>query len=153
MKQCLFASSLLVLGSTVQAQDALTELLRADVRLEKRAILAANLPLNEEQGRAFWPLYDQYSAASKLVWDKRLALIEDYANSFETMTDAKASSLMKQSMSLDREMLKVRETWARRLNKALPATTVARFIQVETQLENLLNTQVRSAIPLMMPSK
>jgi hypothetical protein len=153
MKQFLFAASLLVMGSTVQAQDALTELVRADIRLEKRAILAANLPLTEEQGKAFWPLYDQYSAANKLVWDKRLKLIDDYAASFATMTDDKAASLMKQSFALDKEMLKVRESWSKRLNKVLPATTVARFVQVENQLENILNTQVREAIPLMEPKK
>jgi hypothetical protein len=153
MKKLLIAVSIIAASSSVQAQDALTELVRADIRLEKRAILAANLPLTAEQGKVFWPLYDQYSAANKLVWDKRLTLIDDYAASFANMTDDKAASLMKRSFALDKEMLKVRESWSKRLSKVLPATTVARFIQVENQLENLLNTQVREAIPLMEPKK
>lgn len=153
MKNLLIAGGLLLMGAHVQAQDASTELVRADIRLEKQAILAANLPLSEAQGKLFWPLYDQYSAAMKMVWDKRLTLIDDYAASYETMTDTKAASLMKQSMALDKEMLKVKENWSKRMSRVLPATTVARFLQVENQLENMLNTQVREAIPLMEPIK
>ena len=42
--------------------DQDVELMRRDLRSEKKQILAANLPLTDVEATKFWVVYDQYAA-------------------------------------------------------------------------------------------
>ena len=135
------------------AQTDLVELLRSDLRTTKQAVVTANMSLSEEQSKVFWPLYDQYNAALKTVWDKRIAIIQDYAAKVETMDEATASSLMARALANDKEKVALRSTWSKKMTKALPATVVARFMQIDSQLDHLISAQLADEIPLMPAGK
>ena len=148
MRTLLLSSALAsALGSF--AQTDLVELVRADLRTTKQALVTANMNLTEEQSKVFWPLYDQYSAAQKAVWDKRIAIITDYAAKVNTMDDATAKSLMDRAMANDKEKVALRATWSKKMMKTLPATVVARFMQIDSQLDHLISAQLADEIPLM----
>jgi hypothetical protein len=147
----LFTTLLLSLCITASAQNFndLVEIVRSDVRTEHRAIVMESLALNEAQSAAFTPVFDEYSGALKKHWDKRLALINDYAASYQTMNDATAASMMKRMSALEKENLKLRETYAKKVTKVLPTTIAARWMQVERRLGQLVELQLASEIPLM----
>jgi hypothetical protein len=46
------------------------ELLRRDLRAEKKQLLALNLPLTADEATRFWPVYDQYAADMSKVYDE-----------------------------------------------------------------------------------
>ena len=145
----------LVLGfaATAQNYNDLVEVVRSDIRTEKQAIVLANLGLSAEQSAAFTPVYDQYSAAMKAVWDKKIQLVKDYAAKYANMDDATAKSLLSRSNALEKESMSVRTSYEKKMMKVLPASMVARWSQIETRLAKLIDLQVASEIPLMPAKK
>lgn len=143
----------LSLAATAQSNADLVELVRSDLRTEKQAIVLANLGLTEQQSAAFAPVYDQYSTAMKSVWDKKIQLIKDYAGAYSSMTDETAKSLLARSNALEKEAMNLRGTYEKKMMKVLPATTVARWSQIEGRLGKLMDLQIAEEIPLMPAKK
>ena len=99
----------LALSVSAQSYNDLVEIVRADLRTEHQAILLANLGLSEAESATFTPHYDAYSAAMKAHWDKRIALVKEYAEAYEKMDDETAKALMAKMTGLEHEALKIRD--------------------------------------------
>ena len=89
----------------------------------------------------------------KTVWDKKIQLIKDYSGSYSNMTDETAKSLLSRSNALEKESLSVRNSYEKKMMKVLPATTVARWAQIENRLGKLIDLQIADEIPLMPAKK
>jgi hypothetical protein len=113
--------------------DQLIELMRKDVRAEKADIVAKTMELDADQAAAFWPVYKKYEVEAKTLGDERLKIITDYAEDFETLTDAKAEDLITRAIAF---------------LAVLPAKVVARFFQVDNRINNLIDLELSSQIPL-----
>ena len=79
-----------------QTVDKWTEIqqLQADVKADRQAIVATNLPLTESEARAFWPVYKEYRGEVEKLGDRAATLITEYAANFETMTNEKADHVL-----------------------------------------------------------
>jgi hypothetical protein len=145
------ATTALCLGLAASAQNPmdLSELLRSDLRTQHQAIVLANLGLDEAQSAAFMPIYDAYSADLKKHWDNRIVLVRDYAAKYKTMDDETAAALMKRMTALDKEGVTLRDSYAKKVKKVLPATMAARWMQIERRLNQMVELQVADQIPLM----
>lgn len=130
-------------------EDELVELLRTDVRAQKADIIAKTMSLDAGQSAAFWPIYKQYEAERQAIGNERLAVIQDLAEHFDTLNDAKAKGLLDRSFAIEDKRLALERKYKDEMLKVLPAKTVARFFQVETRLNNLINLKISSAIPLV----
>src|SRR5215472_1569486 len=62
--------------------DAEVDLMRKNLRDEKKQIVAQNLPLTPDEATRFWPVYDQYTAETIKVNDQRYALVKEYAEAY-----------------------------------------------------------------------
>jgi hypothetical protein len=129
--------------------DKLVELLRKDVRKEKADIVAKTMKLDAAQASAFWPVYKAYEAERQALGDQRLAVIQDLAEHFDGLNDAKAKGLLDRSFAIEEQRLALEKKYRDELLKVVPAKTVARFFQVESRINNLINLEVSSAIPLV----
>jgi hypothetical protein len=145
------AALALVVGFTATAQNYndLVEVVRSDMRTEHRAIVMSSLGLTEAQSALFTPIFDEYSSALKKHWDKRIQLIKDYAAKYETMNDEAAAGFMKRMSALEKEGMALRESYAKKVAKVLPTTVAARWMQVERRLNQVVELQLASEIPLM----
>jgi len=128
---------------------AYLELLRADLKSEKEAIIKEEMQLNEQQAAAFWPIYKEYDAAQTKLGDEKLAIVQDYASNFLTMTNEKADELAQRVMQLDEKRMALREKTYALMKKALPAILAARFFQVENQIQLILDLQIASNLPII----
>ena len=143
----------LALSAAAQNYNDMIEVVRSDLRTEKQAIVLMNMNLTEEQSAKFSPVYDAYTNDMKAHWDKRIALIKEYAAAYENLTDEVAKDLLKRSDALEKEALTIRNSYEARMMKVLPATLVARWVQIERTLGHAMNLQVSSEIPLAVKSK
>ena len=128
-------------------------LTRAQLQSDRQAVVAANLPLNGEQAAAFWPVYREYRNEMQKLGDRSLALIVDYAKSFESMTDEQATKLIDDYLSIEKDMVKVRSDWAPKFRKILPATAVLRFYQIENKIDAILKFDAADQVPLVQLKK
>lgn len=129
--------------------EQLIELMRKDVRAEKADILATTMELNAEEAALFWPVYKQYEAEAKVLGDERLAIITDYADNIDTLTDEKARDLVTRAVALEGEEHSLKERYLKEFLAVLPAKVVARFFQVDSRINNLIELELSSQIPLV----
>ncbi len=64
------------------------ELLRKDIRSQKKQIIAENMDLSDAEAEKFWPVYDQYAVELSRIYDTKIALLNDYAENYSSMTGA-----------------------------------------------------------------
>ena len=74
------------------------ELLRTDVRKQKANILGQVMLLDADEAAKFWPIYKEYDAEIARIGDSKLAMIKQYAENYEAMTDAVADELMRDAI-------------------------------------------------------
>jgi hypothetical protein len=154
------ASAWLVAGPGTHAQtttskdspavtDQDIQLLRQDIRSQKKQLVAANLTLTDTEATKFWPIYDQYAAELTKIGDQKYALIKEYARTFGSLTDAQATNLIDRSLALDQAIAELRIKYVPIINKVLPGTKTATFFQIDRRLSTLIDLQLGSQIPLV----
>ena len=134
-------------GPTVSEQDI--ELLRSDIRSTRKQIIAANMKLTATQAEEFWPVYDAYAQETTKLGDARYALIKEYANHYEDMTDAQAESLVSKMATLDEQTATVRQQWIPKFAKVLTGKQNALFFQLDRRITLLLDLQFAANIPIV----
>ncbi len=128
--------------------DALQQL-RADIQADRQAVVAANLKLTDAEGAAFWPVYREYRGEMAKVGDRLQKLIQDYARVYDTATAEQAKALVDEMMAIQRADLTVKETNLPKLRKVLPEVKVARFLQIENELDAVIRLGLASDMPLI----
>jgi hypothetical protein len=134
-----------------QANDANIQLMRQDVRSERKKIVAANLPLTETEAPKFWPVYDRYIAETVKLNDSRLALLKEYAKSFDTTTEEQADSFTKRWLALDQDSTQLRLKYVPEFEKVISHKKTAMFFQIDRRLSMLIDLQLASQVPLTKP--
>jgi hypothetical protein len=135
----------------VHAQDSTRadeQIIIKQVQTDRRAVYAANLNLTDEESKAFWPIYDEYEGAIKKVADKRLALLDQYAAKYDSLTNEDADAMLAERMKLDKEYLAIRQKYAKKVQKALPSVKALRYVQLQDRIDNMLASNIYSLIPL-----
>ena len=149
----LFESGVLFAQATAQASgtDKDIQLLRQDVRSQKKQIVAANMQLTDAEAEKFWPVYDQYTAEVTKLGDTRVALIKQYAQNYDTLTDAQANDLMQKWGGLEESVAQLRLKYIPNFEKVVSAKKTALFFQLDRRLSLIIDLQLASAIPLVQP--
>ena len=135
------------------AQDSVRadeQIILKQVQTDKRAVYARTLQLTDSESRAFWPIYDEYEVAAKKIDDRFVALVDEFAQKYATLTDADAAPMLKSKMTLEQERMALKQKYTKKIAKVLPATKALRYAQVETRIENMIRGEVYSLIPLAL---
>ena len=64
-------------GADQKSIDQDVDLMRKDVRSQKKQIIASNLNLTDAEAEKFWPIYDQYTAELVKTNDAKYGAIKD----------------------------------------------------------------------------
>jgi hypothetical protein len=145
-------------GSTANAQQPNTvtdkdiEMLRQDIRDQRKQIVAMNLPLTADEATKFWPVFDQYRKDAIAPNDQRWAVIKEYAANYDTMSDAQAQSLMKRANAVDEALLALRMRYVPLFEKVISPKKTALFYQIDRRVDLLVNLQLSSVIPMVNSS-
>lgn len=146
MVPCLFASWL-AFGQTNPTDDM--EALRSAIQMERKALVAQNMGLTEEEGKVFWPLYEGYQKELAKLNKRRLDFIESFAKDYERMKDEKANDLMNEWVDMQRDAIEVKSSYMGKFRRVLPMKKVARYFQVENKLEAFVDYELARRIPLL----
>jgi hypothetical protein len=142
-----FAQRETATGASVETD---LELLRRDLRSEKKKLIALNVPLTEAEATKFWPLYDQYVEEMKKHNDEFYAVIKEYAANQKTLTDAQAAGMVKRWSDIQVHQAQTRQKYVPIIEKVLPGKKAALFFQIDRRLYLLMDIQVASEIPLVI---
>ena len=125
------------------------DLLRRDLRAEKKQLIALNLSLTETEATKFWPVYDQYIAEITKVYDEFYGSVKEFAGKQKTITDAEATALMKRWADALVQIAQMRQRYIPIFEKVIPAKKTAVFMLVDRRLYALIDLQVVSETPLI----
>jgi hypothetical protein len=139
-------------GSSAATETDL-KLLREDIRSERIRLVAANLPLNDTEAAKFWPLYDQYLAEVSKIGDARVALIKEYVQHYNTMTDTQANDLMKRSVAIDQQFPALLTKYVPIFEKVISPKKTVIWYQIDRRLDLLINVELAASIPMVDASK
>ena len=153
LKASFLASYLLVFSSFAAAQEPFIEIMRADLRADKVAILTESMEFSEADAEVFWPIYREYELELSKLGDRRLEMLKQYARTHEDLSNEDAKRLANAWFQLQEDHLKLKKKIFGRVEKALSTTIAARFLQVEHQIQLLAELGLASETPLVKPVK
>jgi hypothetical protein len=128
---------------------AYTELLRADVKAKRVAIITEIMQFNDSEAAAFWPLFRDYDYELSKLGDTKLQLITDYIKNYDDITNEKADDLMSAALALETQRAELKKKHFDIMKKALSARTAARFFQVENQMQQVVDLQISANLPAL----
>lgn len=138
----------------VFAQDSAAsnrEILLDKIKADKKLVVAENMGLTETEAKAFWPIYDAYQKDLGLINERLGKAISAYAAAYNkgAIPDATAKQLMDEALSVEEAEVKLKRTYASKLLPVMPASKVARYIQIETKIRSLIKYELADQIPLV----
>ena len=123
-------------------------LLGGDVSSLKKELIAAHLTLTDSESTRLWQVYEQYSADMSKINDTRTAILKEYSEEYDTLTDDQADNLIRRWLETDIEQAKLRQRFAAIFRKVLPGKKAATFLQLERRISTMLDVQLTSQLPL-----
>ena len=127
------------------------ELLRQDLRDRKRQVIGENMSLSDEEGQKFWPIYQHYVRDLTAVNDQKYALLKQYAEMWETMSDQDALIYVRHWLEVDGQAQALRLKYVPVVSQALPGRKAATFFQLDRRLNMIVDLQLFGQIPLAHP--
>jgi len=132
-----------------QATEESLELSRALIQSQRRSLVTAAMELTPSEAEGFWPLYDEYRTAMDGVGTRRVRLIQSFVDESDSLDDARAENLLRESIAVDDARLRVRRKYVKRFGKVLAPRRVARFYQLEEKMDAVIQAELAQAIPLV----
>jgi hypothetical protein len=147
----------ILLGSTMlvaqqaasTVSDADIQLMRKDLRSDKKALVAANMSLTESEATKFWPVYDQYAVELAKINDNKLAVINEYAAKYENFSSEDAQAWVKRWNEADAAVIQLRLKYLPKFQDVLHNKKTARFFQLDRRIGLVMDLQLASEIPLV----
>ncbi len=149
----LFAASFPAAAATADelTVDQQIQMARSLTEAQRQATMAANVVLTEAEATKFWPLYREYRLEVGKINDQLVALIKDYSENFEAMTDAKAKTYTTGYLDVQKQRIDLKSKYVGKFDKVLSPVNTARVLQIETKLDAMIDAGLARTIPLVTP--
>ena len=148
----LAALAALALPALAEAQATSNmEILRQKVKADKKLLVAQNMQLTDAEAKAFWPVYDAYQDDLQKINQQVGKAIAEYADAYNKgpVPNETAKKLLRQTFAIEEAELKLKRSYVPKLEKALPAAKVARYVQIENKIRAAIRYELAEAIPLV----
>jgi hypothetical protein len=131
--------------------DTNMEILKEKLKADKKLLVASNMDLTDAEAKQFWPIYDSYQKELDGINKHLGQTVKDYAEAFNkgNVPNDTAKKLLGEALSVEEQEVKLKRTYADKLGKVLPATKVARYIQIENKIRSLIRFELAQQIPLV----
>jgi Spy/CpxP family protein refolding chaperone len=130
--------------------DDFIELLRRDVRSQKKQIIAENMGLSDAEAEKFWPVYDRYAAELSRIYDTKIALLNDYAENYTGMTGEQAENYIRKRAEAEQSIMQLRLKYVPAFRKVLSGRETALFYQLDWRLGLAIDVELVQ-VPLINP--
>jgi len=130
------------------AEDAV-KAVRSDLATTRGAVIAKNVTFTPEQAARFWPLFESYQKEQSQILDEQLRGMQHYVDSYQSLDDTAALTLIHAHLDRDARINALRQTWLAEFLKVLPARLAVRVIQIDRRMSLAQQVEFTSKIPLV----
>ncbi|MFI5406284.1 MAG: hypothetical protein ACHQ1D_07195 [Nitrososphaerales archaeon] len=131
-----------------QDVDSYIELLKSDVKTNRKAIITEVMAFTEKQSEVFWPIYREFEFELDKLSDRRISNIKDFAANYDSLTDAKANDLINNAFSFQNARLDLNQQYYKKFSEALSPIVAAKYMQLEYEIQLLIDLIINSSLPL-----
>jgi len=131
------------------SEKANVDVLLSAIRANRKALVAVNLKMTDEEAAKFWPVYDSYQKEMNALGDRLVALLGDYGKNFKDMSDDKAMKILDEYLNIEAERVRVRRAYVEQFAKVLPGRKVGRFYQIENKMDAVIRYEMAKTIPVV----
>lgn len=149
MKKSILTIAAIFFCAVAFAQATETELVRSAFKLEKKAAVAEFLQLSDADAAKFWPIYEKYEQERTVVGTRRIQLIESYVDKYLTMDEASVDKLVKESASIQKKEIALREKYYELVKKNISTSVASRFYQVEDVINVTVRMKLYEELPML----
>lgn len=161
MKKLIIAACICCLMCTTAAAQSLTdadinalvEMLRTDLKANKRAVIIQNVALTDAQSKAFWPVYREYETELFKINDQRMAILKDFSDRYASIQDKDSKEFAARYLDFENDRLKLKKNYFKKFSKATSPKTAAKLLQIENKIQMLIDLQIASSVPLIEGKK
>jgi hypothetical protein len=148
-KLFLFAFLFSLVNVFAQDVDSYIEVLKSDIKTNKKEIITETMGFTEQESQAFWPIYNEFEHELSKLADNRIANIKDFAANYDSLSDKKADELIKNSFNFLEDRLSLNKKYYDKFAKVLTPTVAAKYMQLEHQIQLVLDLSIAANLPLM----
>lgn len=147
----LILPALLFISSFVMAQSNKEDIdiIQSAFGKNKKDLVKDYMELSQKDSAAFWKLYDEYEDKRKVIGRERINLLEQYANEYQNLDNAKAEKLATDLLNNDAKYNSLYQTYFKKFTGILGARNAAKFLQLEMYVQTYIRANVMREIPLI----
>jgi len=155
MKKYIFIAAALFLASFAWSQSNKEEvdLVQAAFGMDKKAVVADFVKPSTVQKDAFWKIYDEYETQRKELGRQRIALLEQYADQYQTMTSEQADAWTKKVIALQQKTDALIVTYYGKIKIISDGVVATQFYQIENFILVAIRAQILEAVPFLPGKK
>ena len=132
-----------------QSEKEAVEFFQSIFGMEKKALVSEFVKLEGEAETAFWALYDEYETERKANGQKRISLIDKYANSYVDLDDATTDEMVAESMKIHSTQFKLIKKYTKKIKKVAGSKASAQFYQLELFIQDAVGVALMEQIPFI----
>jgi hypothetical protein len=134
-----------------KAADRNLEILMQKVKADKKLLVASNMDLTDAEAKQFWPIYDSYQKDLERINQRLGGTISEYANAYKNgpVPDDQADKLLNQALDAEEAEVRLKQSYAEKLEAAIPTRKVTRYLQIENKIRAGVKNALAERIPLI----
>ncbi|MGI9342941.1 MAG: hypothetical protein ACR2QV_08815 [Gammaproteobacteria bacterium] len=146
----LFALAIIGIAAPAQAQQErdVIEVMKSQISTQRQALVAENLFLTKGESDAFWPLYREFQNERNPLIDRRIELLTQFRDNFDSLTEEQAADIIDGWVELESDIAKLRKQYVKKFRKILSEKTTLRYFQVENKLDTIIDYDLSQVTPL-----
>jgi hypothetical protein len=116
---------------------------------EKKTIVDEYMGLDVKEGGKFWPVYAAYESRREKLALARIKLIDEYVEKADDITAAQADKTANAALANSVSLSNLNLEYYKKMKLAVGAIKAAKFMQLETYLQNAWRGFVQENVPLI----
>ena len=152
MKNIFISAALLLItlsGVSGQSNSEEIDYFQSIFGSEKKAFVTEFIKLEGESKDSFWSLYDEYEVERKNLGKNRIALLNKYAENYNSLSDEKMDENVKNMQIQRRAMDKLIDNYYKKINKASGPQAAAQFYHLENYFISAIRLSILESIPVV----
>ena len=125
------------------------DIVRQQIKADKKAFVAKNMQLTQAEATAFWPVYDAFQTELSALGDRSVRLVREYASNYQSLSDATAKQLTEDYLAIQRDRVALLQSYLPKFRGVLSEKKVARYYQIENKAYVVVLYDAVRQIPLV----
>jgi hypothetical protein len=124
-------------------------LAKEDLAVQSKKLMLVNMQLTEEEGKKFWPIYENYFAERSKIMDERIKMYKMIAEKYGSMTNEDADMIADTFFDIESKLSELEKDTFNKVKDDLSSLRGIQFLQIQRQIDTIVKLQMSAQFPLL----